>query len=241
MTLRYFQKGFNYSQDGPGNRLVYHLQGCNLHCPWCSNPEGMDACGTCGVTEADVQTLVKEALSCRPMMIDGGGVTLTGGEVLMQADAAAEFLRSLRAEGIHTAIETNASLPGFERVLPHVDYLICDCKHWSDAKYREISGDFSVVRRNLTLAAAAQVPTVLRIPMVHYFNCLPADAAAFCRLLQSLGGTFSVELLPYHEYGRDKWQKAGMEYTVTDGFTSPDDVSRLAGCLEEAGFSLIHT
>lgn len=45
MDLHIFQRGFNFSQDGPGNRLVYHLQGCNLHCPWCSNPEGMTFAG----------------------------------------------------------------------------------------------------------------------------------------------------------------------------------------------------
>ena len=82
MKIRYFQKGFNYSQDGPGNRLVYHLQGCNWHCPWCSNPEGMDPCRA--AKECDTADLIREAKSCLPMMIDGGGVTLTGGEVLLQ-------------------------------------------------------------------------------------------------------------------------------------------------------------
>ena len=66
--MRIFQKGFNYSQDGPGNRLVYHLQGCNLNCPWCANPEGL---ALHGGTEYTVAALVDEALSCKMMFFDG--------------------------------------------------------------------------------------------------------------------------------------------------------------------------
>ena len=74
MELRIFQKGFNYSQDGPGNRLVYHLQGCNLHCPWCANPEGL---AVQGGTAYPVEALAEEVLRSRAMFFDGGGVTLT--------------------------------------------------------------------------------------------------------------------------------------------------------------------
>ena len=71
-SLYVFRKGFNYSQDGPGNRLVYHLKGCNLRCPWCSNPEGMDFArpGDAAVTTED---LVARALRSKPMFFDGGG------------------------------------------------------------------------------------------------------------------------------------------------------------------------
>ena len=84
MNVVYFQKGFNYSQDGPGNRLVIHLQGCNLHCPWCSNPEGMGF--TSGI-EVDVDELLKEINSCKRLFFGGGGVTFTGGECTIQKEA----------------------------------------------------------------------------------------------------------------------------------------------------------
>ena len=103
--IHIFQKGFNYSQDGPGNRLVYHLSGCNLKCPWCSNPEGMEITKT--ATTLTVESIVKEALSCKMMFIDGGGVTLTGGEVTCQKDAVTKLLNLLKENGIHTCIETN--------------------------------------------------------------------------------------------------------------------------------------
>ena len=106
--IHIFQKGFNYSQDGPGNRLVYHLSGCNLKCPWCSNPEGMEIGKD--ATALTVESIVKEALSCKRMFIDGGGVTLTGGEVTCQRDSVLNLLSQLKENGIHTCIETNASL-----------------------------------------------------------------------------------------------------------------------------------
>ena len=81
--MRIFQKGFNFSQDGPGNRLVYHLQGCNLRCPWCSNPEGLSFQGGEAYT---VDALVDEVLRSRLMFFEGGGVTLTGGEMSLQLE-----------------------------------------------------------------------------------------------------------------------------------------------------------
>ena len=138
MKLKIFQKGFNYSQDGQGNRLIFHLQGCNMKCPWCSNPEGMpmegaivvnkdwlsasccplgavqegildrSRCVVCeekpctkkrrqkgiqlSYKEYEVDDLIVECISSKAMFFDGGGVTLTGGEITMQFDAVKEFL-----------------------------------------------------------------------------------------------------------------------------------------------------
>ena len=85
MILRVIHKGFNYSQDGPGNRLVYHLQGCNMHCPWCANPESTNpegfliddpATGThISFTSQKTEDLLEEANDSRPLFFDGGGVT----------------------------------------------------------------------------------------------------------------------------------------------------------------------
>ena len=92
-SLYIFQKGFNFSQDGPGNRLVYHLSGCSLSCPWCSNPEGK-AHGA--GTKLTVEQIVAEAVSAKPMFFSGGGVTLTGGEVTEQYGAVEQLLRRLK-------------------------------------------------------------------------------------------------------------------------------------------------
>ena len=106
--MKIFQKGFNFDQDGPGNRLVYHLQGCNMRCIWCSNPEGMSLNGG---KEYSVEALLEECLRSRMMFYGGGGVTFTGGEATMQAEELLKLLKGLKAAGIHTAIETNGTSP----------------------------------------------------------------------------------------------------------------------------------
>ena len=136
--MRIFQKGFNYSQDGPGNRLVYHIAGCNMSCLWCANPEGMK------VLDAHKEYLsgeiVKEAISCKPMFFDGGGVTFTGGEATLDADALIEVLSSLKQNGIHTAIETNGTSERLLEILEYVDYLIMDFKHFDSEKLKSYTG-----------------------------------------------------------------------------------------------------
>ena len=83
--MRILQKGFNYSQDGPGNRLVYHLQGCNFKCKWCSNPESMPLFSD-NADDIPNDDVVKEIERSRMMFFDGGGVTFTGGEPTLQSD-----------------------------------------------------------------------------------------------------------------------------------------------------------
>ena len=240
MIIRYFQKGFNYSQDGPGNRLVYHLQGCNWHCPWCSNPEGMELGRA--AKECDTSVLLREAQSCRPMMIDGGGVTLTGGEVLLQWQAAAELLKGLRQSGISTAIESNLSLPHLDALLPYLDVLMCDCKHYDAKKLHDVTGgSLDGLRENFSALAAAPIPTSVRIPLIHSFNDAKEDAEGFVRFFKSLPGEFSVEILPYHEYGKEKWSKIGKEYQMHDAFVSKDTVSFFEQTFTNAGIQIVHT
>ena len=135
--VKIFFKGFNFAQDGPGNRLVYHLQGCNMHCPWCSNPEGMDMCGG---EEYSVSRIVAECANCRAMFFSGGGVTFTGGEATLQKEELVEILAALRAEGINTALETNGTSPHLCEISRYVDYLIMDFKHYDSAILKRHTG-----------------------------------------------------------------------------------------------------
>lgn len=242
MELRIFQKGFNFSQDGPGNRLVYHLQGCNLRCPWCSNPEGLSLQGgmSCSIDE-----IVAEVLRSRAMFFDGGGVTLTGGEVCMQFSAAAQLLDRLYYEGINTCIETNGTSPRLPELFPSLDLLIMDIKHHDPQKHKEVTGVSCLqTYRNITAALAAKQPLALRIPLIGGFNASVEDAAAFARLLKQLGvpGKATLELLPYHEYGRAKYNSLGMEYRMDENaHVSAAQVAAFAQCLKDEGITLIHT
>lgn len=242
MTLRYFQKGFNYSQDGPGNRLVYHLQGCNLRCPWCSNPEGMDASAAC--RQEDVEEAVRFVLSCRPMFFDGGGLTLTGGEATLQPKAALELLRRVREGGVNTCMETNATSPRFADFLPLLDALICDLKHPDTREHRRWMGQGNErVLQNIALAAHSALPVLLHIPLVHGVNDGDAALEGFVDVLRPLSArkNFRVEILRYHEYGKEKWRKAGREYAMKDAFVAEERVKMFETAFKEAGVHVIHT
>ncbi len=244
-SIYIFQKGFNYSQDGPGNRLVYHLSGCNLKCPWCSNPEGLTLTDTAEIIAID--DIIKEAISARMIFIDGGGVTFTGGEVTCQKDDVLKLIKELKSNGINTCIETNASLTGCEEIFESVDYMIADFKTPSPEKSSEILGaDIEVIKKNLLFRARTGKPLLVRIPLIHYFNCGEENARGFGEFFSQLqkesnGENVSFEILTYHEFGKEKYDKLGIDYTVTDGFITQNDVQTLVHEIRKRNLKLINT
>lgn len=281
-----FERGFNYSQDGPGNRLVYHLQGCNMRCTWCSNPEGMSStppimtsiesiptsycqrgaikegvlhrtvCSTCKdevcVSEKNtkifkkdvsqsVEKVFAEILSSKMMFFNGGGVTFTGGEVLLQCNEVLELCTLLKKEGIHTAIETNASLPSLPTLLPFIDFFIMDIKHYDEIKHREYTGvSLEPVLENLRQAVRSGRQVLLRIPLINGINTKNVDG--FIAILQDFKKeNLSIELLCYHEYGKDKWAQCGYEYTMQNGSVSKETYNTFKNRFIDCGFNLINT
>lgn len=285
-TVKVFQKGFNFSQDGPGNRLVIHLQGCNMHCPWCSNPEGMaingailnsavlidstcphgaigdgkinrKLCSDCfkkeclgsygaptlSYTEYTVEGLIDEIMRCEPMFFDGGGVTFTGGEATVQFSALKELLTRLKALGINTALETNATDKRLLELFDSVDFLITDIKHYDSERHRMATGvSNSIITENIRCAAKKRTQLLIRIPLIKSFNCAEGDEIGFANLLSELcTDSCSVELLRYHEYGKDKWTKCGMEYKMQDGFIDDETYSKVKKALTDKGINVINT
>ncbi|MBP3359914.1 MAG: radical SAM protein [Clostridia bacterium] len=233
--MKIYNKGFNYSQDGPGNRLVYHLQGCNFRCRWCSNPESMEASGEC--REYSVEELLKEAQSCVPMFFDGGGVTLTGGEPTMQFDEIKEFLSFLRKSGIHTAIENNGSHPRLRELFDVIDFLIMDVKHFDEEQHRFWTGVSNKnTVENLKIICETGRQALIRIPLINGVN---NDAEGFVRLFNSFNcsGVY-FEILPYHEFGRDKWT---VPYEIENGFVESRDIKNFEKLFRENGLRIIKT
>lgn len=219
--MKIFQKGFNFSQDGPGNRLVYHVAGCNMHCLWCSNPEGMK-CGEM-VRDYTKEEIVAEAQSCRMMFFDSGGVTFTGGEATLNAAELTDVLKELKINQIHTAIETNGTSEKLFDVLAYTDYLIMDFKHYDDAVLKKYTGiEGKTIRANYEAICKSGRQCHIRIPLINEFN------GAYSReLAEYLSGydtrNIVFEFLKYHEFGKEKWQE---EYKITDGFVTDETVER---------------
>ena len=244
MRIKYFQKGFNYSQDGPGNRLVYHLHGCNLRCPWCSNPEGMDPTkiyDAFPVTEIEVNDLLAEIISCKPMFFDGGGVTFTGGEISLQLDAVIELFKLLKENGINTAIETNAENRNLPLLYPYLDHLIMDLKSVDSDKFFNVTGGrLEPVIENLK-KAAGNVDTLVHIPLIHNFNDSDEDIEKFIEILKPFKDDIRVEVLAYHEYGKDKWEKCGLLYKMEDAFLPKGKLKNFYEQLNAAKINTVRT
>lgn len=233
--MRIFGKGFNFSQDGPGNRLVYHLSGCNMRCPWCSNPEGFD---TNAGTSYSVSQLLAECERSKPMFFGSGGVTFTGGESTLQAAELMEILQKLQDSGIHTAIETNGTSPQLPLIAQHVDYLIMDFKHYDSDILRSHTGAGNeIIKQNFSCFCQTGRQLHTRIPLIRGFNS--DDPAAFASYF-SQHNTQNVvfELLPYHEYGKSKWQ---MPYTISDGFITTETLEQFRRVFHAHGLALTET
>lgn len=234
--MKIFRKGFNYSQDGPGNRLVYHLQGCNFQCKWCSNPESMgDACPACASYTVD--ELADEARRSALMFFGGGGVTLTGGEPTVQFGETAAFLRLLKQQGIHTAVETNGSHPNLPELLPDIDFLIMDFKHYDEERHRFWTGvSGRSVRKNLEQISRAGRQALIRIPVINGVNVDPEGFAEYFETLDC--GALTFEFLAYHEFGKDKWTRP---YEIEDGFVSDADMAWFRKVFEDRGLKVTET
>lgn len=233
--MKIFNKGFNFRQDGPGNRLVYHLQGCNMRCIWCTNPEGMDMCGGRDVTVAQ---MLDECKRSRAMFFSGGGVTFTGGEATLQTDELCELLKLLKNEGIHTAIETNGTSKRLAELLEYVDYLIMDFKHYDSDELKKYTGvGNEVIKHNFEENCKKGRQQHIRIPLINGINTdCPEGFADYFSKFDTSNTVF--EFLAYHEYGKEKWKT---EYKVKDGFVTKEKIAEFTVCFEKAGLTVVKT
>lgn len=234
--MKILQRGFNYSQDGPGNRIVYHTQGCNFKCKWCSNPESM-AAQSSEASDIPNDEIVNEILRSRMMFFDGGGVTFTGGEATMQPDDLIYALKEIKAQGIHTAIETNGSSPRLPEIAEYVDYLIVDMKQPDDEIHKKyISHSNKMTVENLKRLSRERNQLHVRIPLINHVN---TDPEPFAALFAEMDMTNTVvEILAYHEYGKCKWTE---DYQITDGFVTDEQVLSFRQRLEKDGIKFVTT
>lgn len=233
--MKIFQKGFNFDQDGPGNRLVYHLQGCNMHCLWCSNPEGMSFDSG---KEYSIEDLLNECKASKLMFFSGGGVTFTGGEATAQFEELKELLKLLKKENIHTCIETNGTHPKLTELSEYVDYLIMDFKHFDSDTLKKYTGiGNETIKQNFEKITSSGRQFHIRIPLINGINTdNPEGFSEYFKKFDT--GNTVYEFLTYHEYGKEKWVD---EYKVKNGFVSDEILQQFKEIFKQNNLKLITT
>lgn len=233
--MRIFSKGFNFGQDGPGNRLVYHLSGCNMHCIWCSNPDGMDKKAG---KEVPVNEIFEEIKSSRPMFFSGGGVTFTGGEATLQEKELVALLKQLKNQGIHTALETNATSIKLPEIAQYVNFLIMDFKHFDSEILKEFTGAGNeIIKENFEHFCKTKRQLLVRIPLINGVNAdVPEGFSEYFKRFDTENVSF--EFLSYHEYGREKWKTP---YKVQNGFITKEQLENFKREFREKGLKITTT
>ncbi len=234
--VKILQRGFNYSQDGPGNRLVYHLQGCNFACKWCSNADSIPADNP-KAKDCTVDEIYNEIMRSRMMFFDGGGVTFTGGEACMQADELTVLLKRLKESGIHTAIETNGSFFALREISEYIDYLIVDFKHYDEEQHMKwVGASNKSVKENIEYFLENGRQIHIRIPVINGVNDTPDGFVDYFKNYDTANAVF--EFLAYHEYGKDKWQG---NYEIENGFVTAVTIKKFTEKFTEYGMKTVST
>lgn len=225
--------------DGEGIRTNVFFQDCNLRCGWCANPESQKTGAAEGAKAYSPEDLAQELIKDKPFFDrSGGGVTLTGGEPLLQADFALALTERLHALGVKVAVETAACVPTetFRRVAAAMDLIHIDLKHYDDEAHRRGTGvGLKLILENIRAALRLDIRTIVRIPVIPGYNDRPEDARGFAALLQELGAP-EAHLLPFHQMGESKYEKLGIAYAYAgEKQLHEEDLAGFEAVLRTAG------
>ena len=201
--------------DGPGLRGVVFMQGCPLRCAYCHNP---DTWAFEGGQEISAEELCKKLLHYRTYY-KNGGVTVSGGEPLMQSEFVAELFRLLHKEGLHTALDTSGMAPveAARRVLAHTDLVLCDIKFPTDEMYRAHTGvSMQPLFDFLTQAEEAGVPFWVRHVVVPGLTDSDEEVLSITRIARQFRGFEKLELLPFKKLCLTKYQAINQPFPLAD-------------------------
>ena len=208
--------------DGPGVRTIVFLKGCVLRCRWCCNPESQSHEIETMISDGKTKT-VGQDITVREVMQEvirdmpyyrrsGGGLTLSGGECLCQADFSAALLAAAKDMGINTAVESTACMEFevIEKLLPYLDI-----KHMNSEKHKEFTKrDNKLILENAAKLAVKAKKLIIRVPVVPTFNDTEEEIGDIARFAAGLPNVKEIHLLPYHRLGQDKYEGLGREYSL---------------------------
>jgi len=213
--------------DGPGIRTIVFLKGCALKCRWCCNPESQSfeiqkmntptGIKTVG-RDVSVGEIIGEVLKDRAYYRrSGGGITLSGGETLLQKDFAYALFSAAKENGLTTAIESTGFAPyeTIEKLLPVIDVFLMDIKHIDSKKHKEYTTQPNeLILENAYKIAKKAKKLIIRVPVIPTFNDTEDEIKQIALFTKALPNVDEIHLLPYHRLGEDKYSYLGREYTM---------------------------
>lgn len=217
--------------DGPGVRFIVFMQGCHMRCRYCHNPDTwkMD-----GGDEVTADEILKRAFRFKPYWGKDGGITISGGEPLLQIDFVIELFKKAKELGINTCIDTAGNpftkeepfFSKFEELMKYTDLLLLDLKEINPARHKDLTGfDNSNIIEMAKYLSEINKPVWIRHVLVPEHSDFNEDLDALGDFIDTLSNVDRVEILPYHTLGKFKWENLGIPYTLES--ISPPSAERI--------------
>lgn len=207
--------------DGPGIRFVIFMQGCHFRCLYCHNPDTWELEGGKGYSVEEVMAKIKRFIPY--FRSSGGGITVSGGEPLLQIDFLSELFKKCKEQDIHTTIDTNGNVSvsvekeKLDTLLEYTDLVLLDIKHIDPVFHRRLT---SLSNENVINFARyldnKRIPVWLRYVVVPGLTDNPVELKKLSKFLSGLSNLEKVELLPFHKMGEYKWKELGLPYELEE-------------------------
>lgn len=238
--LEYYAKVHSYETfgtvDGPGIRFIIFLQGCHLKCKYCHNRDTWDINGG---EYKNIDEIIDKVLRYKTYIdSSNGGVTVTGGEPLLQVKFVKELFKKLKKLGIHTCIDTSGMVEitdDVKETLKYTDLVLLDIKHIDDEKCKWLTGLSNKKELNFArYLSDNNIKMWIRQVIVPGITDDEADINKLSEFIKSLKTVERVDFLPYHGMGKYKWEKLGKEYEL-DGIpdATGEDIQRVKRIFEK--------
>ena len=217
--------------DGPGIRFVLFLQGCHLKCKYCHNRDTWDIKGG---EEKTLEEIIEKIKNYKNYItISGGGVTVTGGETLLQVKFLIELFKELKKENIHTCIDTSGMVnitDDIKELLQYTDLVLLDIKHIDDEKCKNLVGVSN--KKELEFArylSDNNIKMWIRQVLVPGYTDDEKDLQKLKEFIGTLKTVEKIQILKYHSMGKYKWEKLGLKYSlegVRDATAEDEEIAK---------------
>ena len=214
--------------DGPGVRFVIFTQGCKMRCRYCHNP---DTWKIGGGEEVTADELLKKALRYKAYWKNGGGITVSGGEPLLQMDFLIDLFKKAKAQGVNTVIDTAGNpftreepfFSKFSALMEYTDLLMLDIKEINPLRHKDLTGfeNTNILDMARYLSDIGK-PVWIRHVLVPGHSDFDEDLDALGAFVKTLTNVQRVEVLPYHTLGKFKWENLGTKYSL-EGVNPPSE------------------